>query len=115
MNEHAYKNRKFRFFFLLQNSKVQIYQRMWAYMTSATPSVFEKTIEDGIQRVRTSNGKYAFLVESTTNDYHNQRKPCDTMMVGQNLNSNGFGIATPIGSEMKWVPVRNKVNGAGKG
>lgn len=84
-----------------QNSKVQIYQRMWAYMTSATPSVFEKTIEDGINRVRTSNGKYAFLVESTTNDYHNQRKPCDTMMVGQNLNSNGFGIATPIGSEMK--------------
>ncbi|KAL8574342.1 hypothetical protein ACOMHN_059138 [Nucella lapillus] len=83
------------------NSQVQIYQRMWAYMTSATPSVFVKTIEEGIQRVRKSNGKYAFLLESTTNDYHNQRKPCDTMMVGQNLNSNGFGIATPIGSEMK--------------
>ena len=86
---------------LPQNSKVQIYQRMWAYMTSATPSVFVKTIEEGIQRVRNSNGKYAFLLESTTNDYHNQRKPCDTMMVGQNLNSNGFGIATPIGSEIK--------------
>ncbi|XP_076446346.1 glutamate receptor-like [Babylonia areolata] len=83
------------------NSKVQIYQRMWAYMTSATPSVFVKRIEEGIQRVRTSNGKYAFLLESTTNDYYNQRKPCDTMMVGQNLNSNGFGIATPIGSDMK--------------
>nr|KAG5705414.1 hypothetical protein BaRGS_004541 [Batillaria attramentaria] len=84
-----------------EHSKVQIYQRMWAYMTSATPSVFVKRVEEGIKKVRESNGKYAFLVESTTNDYHNQRKPCDTMMVGQNLNSNGFGIATPIGSDIK--------------
>ncbi|PVD34155.1 hypothetical protein C0Q70_05418 [Pomacea canaliculata] len=84
-----------------QNSKVQLYQRMWAYMTSATPSVFVQSVEEGIERVRKSNGKYAFLLESTTNDYNNQRKPCDTMMVGQNLNSNGFGIATPIGSDMK--------------
>jgi len=40
-------------------------------------------------------GKYAFLMESTTNDYKNQQLPCDTMKVGGNLDSKGYGIATP--------------------
>ncbi|XP_041357984.1 glutamate receptor-like [Gigantopelta aegis] len=84
-----------------QNSKVAVYHRMWSYMTSAQPSVFVNSLEAGIQRVRNSNGKYAFLIESVTNDYYNARYPCDTMKVGNNLNSNGFGIATPIGSELK--------------
>ena len=92
---------KIKRLFEFQKSKGQIYQRMWAYMTSATPSVFVPSVEEGIKRVRKSDGKYAFLLESTTNEYHNRRKPCDTMMVGQNLNSNGFGIATPIGSEIQ--------------
>ncbi|XP_046373507.1 glutamate receptor-like isoform X1 [Haliotis cracherodii] len=84
-----------------KNSKVAIYHRMWSYMTSAQPSVFVNSIKDGIEKVRNEKGKYAFLIESTTNDFYNQRKPCDTMKVGQNLNSNGFGIATPVGSELK--------------
>ena len=73
---------------------------MWAYMTSKTPSVFTDKIQDGITRVRDSNGKYAFLVESSTNDYINNRLPCDTMKVGSNLDSKGFGIATPAGSDL---------------
>ncbi|XP_050415805.1 glutamate receptor isoform X1 [Patella vulgata] len=84
-----------------KHSKVDMYHRMWSYMTSATPSVFVDKIEDGIRKVRDANGKYAFLIESTTNEYYNQREPCDTMKVGNNLNSNGFGIATPIGSDLK--------------
>ena len=32
-------------------------------------------------QVRISKGKYAFLVESTMNDYANQRLPCNTMKV----------------------------------
>ena len=33
------------------------------------------------QRVRESKGKYAFLIESTTNEYTNERLPCTTMKV----------------------------------
>ncbi|ESO90630.1 hypothetical protein LOTGIDRAFT_122838, partial [Lottia gigantea] len=84
-----------------KQSKVDRYHRMWSYMTSATPSVFVDTIEEGIRKVREANGKYAFLIESTTNEYVNKREPCDTMKVGNNLNSNGFGIATPVGSDLK--------------
>jgi len=58
-----------------------------------------------MRKVRGSKGKYAFLLESTMNEYYNQRKPCNTMMVGDNLDSKGYGIATPIGS-----PLRSDVN-----
>ncbi len=44
---------------------------------------------------------YAFLLESSLNEYQNERKPCNTMKVGSNLDSKGYGIATPIGSDLK--------------
>ncbi len=67
---------------------------------------------------RKSRGKYAFLLEvclrinwieyniclfkkSTKNEYANERSPCDTMKIGSNLDSKGYGIATPVGSELR--------------
>ncbi|KAK3527689.1 hypothetical protein QTP86_033711 [Hemibagrus guttatus] len=74
---------------------------MWSYMKSAEPSVFVKTTPDGVARVRKSKGKFAFLLESTMNEYIEQRKPCDTMKVGGNLDSKGYGVATPKGSALR--------------
>ncbi|KAL3878269.1 hypothetical protein ACJMK2_030634 [Sinanodonta woodiana] len=75
-------------------SNVPTYKAMANYMLTAHPSVFVSTIEEGISRVQNSKGKYAFLLESVYNEYANSRKPCDTMRVGPNLNSNSYGIAT---------------------
>ncbi|XP_076056317.1 glutamate receptor 1-like [Oratosquilla oratoria] len=83
-----------------ERSKISIYSRMWEFMTSRK-NVFVETYEAGIERVRTSKGKYAFLLESVKNDYINEQLPCDTMKIGQNLNSNGYGVATPMGSPLK--------------
>lgn len=83
-----------------KDSNNEIYQRMWAFMSS-NPSVFVKSIREGVERVRNSKGKYAFLLESSSNIYLNNRKPCDTMMVGGTLDSKGFGIATPKGSAIR--------------
>ncbi|KAM5172926.1 glutamate receptor 1 isoform 3-T3 [Mantella aurantiaca] len=88
-----------------KRSKIAVFEKMWTYMRSAEPSVFVKTTEEGMNRVRKSKGKYAYLLESTMNEYIEQRKPCDTMKVGGNLDSKGYGIATPKGS-----PLRNPVN-----
>ncbi|KAK5969723.1 Ligand-gated ion channel, partial [Trichostrongylus colubriformis] len=82
-------------------SSVQIYQRMWRYMESQVPSVFVSSYAEGIERVRSHKGRYAFLLEATANEYENTRKPCDTMKVGANLNSIGYGVATPFGSDWK--------------
>jgi len=68
---------------------------------SRDPSLSVKTTDEGVQKVRQSKGKYAFLLESTMNDYYNQKKPCNTMNVGDNLDSKGYGIATPIGSDLR--------------
>lgn len=40
----------------------------------------------------TQTGKYAFLMESTQNEYVNTRQPCDTMKVDRNLDAKGFGL-----------------------
>ena len=42
-----------------------------------------------------------FLIESSTNEYINERLPCDTMKVGKNLDAKGYGIATAKGSGLQ--------------
>lgn len=90
--------------FLLQKSQITLYSKMWEYMNSRK-HVFVRSYDEGIRRVRTSKGKYAFLIESPKNDYTNEREPCDTMKVGRNLDAKGFGVATPLGS-----PLRDPIN-----
>jgi len=87
----------------VKTSTIQTYERMWAFMSTTEPSVFVTSNEEGDKRVRAENGKYAFLAESTTIDYMNQRPPCDTMKVGGNLDSKGYGVATPLGSDLRYV------------
>ncbi|CAB1431138.1 unnamed protein product [Pleuronectes platessa] len=86
-------------------SKIAVFEKMWSYMRSTDPSVFVRNTDEGVVRVRKSKGKYAYLLESSMNEYIEQRKPCDTMKVGGNLDSKGYGVATPKGSAL-----RNPVN-----
>uniref|UniRef100_A0A4W6DB67 Glutamate receptor n=1 Tax=Lates calcarifer TaxID=8187 RepID=A0A4W6DB67_LATCA len=87
-----------------RRSKIAVFEKMWSYMRSADPSVFVKNTNEGVSRVRKSKGKYAYLLESSMNEYIEQRKPCDTMKVGGNLDSKGYGVATPKGSPLR-IPV----------
>ncbi|XP_051053148.1 glutamate receptor ionotropic, kainate 4 isoform X3 [Phodopus roborovskii] len=77
------------------NSRYQTYQRMWNYMYSKQPSVFVKSTEEGIARVLNSN--YAFLLESTMNEYYRQRN-CNLTQIGGLLDTKGYGIGMPVGS-----------------
>ncbi|VDI60713.1 Hypothetical predicted protein [Mytilus galloprovincialis] len=85
-------------------SLVPIYQTMWAFMMS-NPQNMCNTTSEGIERVRSSKGKYAFLVESNIIEYENSVEPCDTFKVDRNLNTKGFGVATP-----KHSPLRDVLN-----
>ncbi|EPB68136.1 Ligand-gated ion channel [Ancylostoma ceylanicum] len=93
-----------------EDSTVPLYKRMWDFMQDehnkflrdqVSESVFVDTYAEGIDRVRKSKGRYAFLLEETTNNYEGGRKPCNTMKVGQNLNTLGYGIATKIGNPLR--------------
>ena len=57
---------------------------MWEFMSSR-PHVLATSTREGIMRVRESKGKYAFLIESSTNEYTNERAPCDTIKVQLNI------------------------------
>jgi hypothetical protein len=76
---------------------------MWIAMSTSYTNVFEPSIEEGVARVRNSKGKYAFLLESTMNDYHNQKKPCNTMKVGENLDAKGYGVATRLELPLRYL------------
>ncbi|KAG9348263.1 hypothetical protein JZ751_001998 [Albula glossodonta] len=80
--------------YLLQNSRYQTYQRMWNFMHSKQPSVFVKSTEEGIARVLNSN--YAYLLESTMNEYYRQRN-CNLTQIGGLLDTKGYGIGMPVG------------------
>ncbi|KAI8761788.1 glutamate receptor subunit protein GluR4, partial [Biomphalaria glabrata] len=87
-------------YMFFNQTTVSLYQRMWSFMTSQ-PDVFVKDNDEGIKRVRESNGQYVYLIESTLNEYYSSRLPCDTMKAGNNLDSKGYGIATPMGSDIR--------------
>ncbi|CAD7094020.1 unnamed protein product [Hermetia illucens] len=81
-----------------RDSKIRIYQKMWRFMESKRSTVFVKTYEEGINRVL--KGNYAFLMESTMLDYAVQRD-CNLTQIGGLLDSKGYGIATPKGSQWR--------------
>ncbi|VDN13660.1 unnamed protein product [Dibothriocephalus latus] len=84
-----------------EKSNMKIFQKMWKFMES-NPDVLVDSVSDGVNRVRQSNRDYAFLLESTMNEYFNQRQPCNTVKVGPNLESGkGYGVATPPGSDLR--------------
>lgn len=53
------------------------------------PKVMTNSTRDGIERVR--KGGYAYLLESTTNDYARQRD-CNLMQIGDLLDAKGYGF-----------------------
>ncbi|KAI5721657.1 hypothetical protein M8J77_023545 [Diaphorina citri] len=69
----------------------EVYQRMWAYMSTHYAEVMPDSNEAGVNRVN-DNDDYAFLMESTSIEYEIERK-CNLTQVGGLLDSKGYGIA----------------------
>ncbi|XP_016918905.1 glutamate receptor ionotropic, kainate 2-like isoform X2 [Apis cerana] len=88
-----------------RDSNYSTYQRMWAAMQEARPSVFTKSNDEGVDRVLKKRD-YAFLMESTTIEYRMERN-CDLDKVGGLIDNKGYGIALPRNS-----PYRTPISGA---
>ncbi|VDO07073.1 unnamed protein product [Rodentolepis nana] len=87
------------FFF---NTKLEPFAQLGSWMRRHQHAL-ASSVDDGVERVRNSKGKYAFVLESVMNEYHNNREPCDTMMVGGAFGNYGYGIALPRHSPMREV------------
>ncbi|XP_065349447.1 glutamate receptor ionotropic, kainate 2-like [Cloeon dipterum] len=88
-----------------RDSNYSTYQRMWQFMKD-NPDVFTSTNQEGIQRVKSSNGKYAFFMESSSIEYVVERE-CELAQVGGLLDAKGYGIAMRKNS-----PYRNAISAA---
>ncbi|XP_063995701.1 glutamate receptor ionotropic, kainate 2-like [Diachasmimorpha longicaudata] len=80
-----------------QGANSSVYQKMWAAMVDAKPSVFTKTNAEGVERVAKGKQTYAFLMESSGIEYAIERN-CELTKVGDLLDSKGYGIALPPNS-----------------
>ncbi|KAH9278708.1 Glutamate receptor 3 [Echinococcus granulosus] len=87
------------FFF---NTKLEPFAQLGAWM-KRNAHALANNLEEGVDRVRSSKGKYAFVLESVMNEYVNNREPCDTMMAGSAFGNYGYGIALPRRSPMREV------------
>ncbi|XP_068908898.1 glutamate receptor ionotropic, kainate 2-like [Tenebrio molitor] len=77
-----------------KDTNITTYHKMWVQMETAEPSVFEKSNDEGVKRVISSKGKYAFLMESSSIEYEVE-KHCELVQVGNRLDTKGYGIAMP--------------------
>jgi len=62
-------------------------------MEANADRVIVDTDQEGVAKVRNSKHDYAYLLESPRNKFESQKKPCNTMKVGENLDTKGYGIA----------------------
>ncbi|RNA18160.1 Glutamate receptor kainate 2 [Brachionus plicatilis] len=85
------------FFFInfLLESKIVTYERMWKFMSEKNTLVTSTQI--GIEKVK--KGNFAFLLESTSNEYARERN-CDLIQVGDLLDSKSYGLG--LRKDLEW-------------
>ncbi len=64
---------------------------MWQFM-SQNPDTFVKSSSEGVSRVK--KGGFAYLLESTTNEFVRERD-CELIQIGGLLDNKGYGLGTP--------------------
>nr|CAD7599304.1 unnamed protein product [Timema genevievae] len=85
-----------------------LYQRMWVQMAQSKPSVFVKSNDEGVARVRKERGRFAYFMESSSIGYQ-MHKYCDLMQVGMELDSKSYGIALPLSKRSRAHPVVSSI------
>ncbi|XP_058982073.1 glutamate receptor ionotropic, kainate 2 [Musca domestica] len=76
------------------------YQKAWNQMKSFEPSAFTKSNKEGVERVRKGEGKYAFLMETTSLSYNTERD-CHLQQIGDQIGEKHYGLAVPLGADYR--------------
>jgi len=90
-----------------KHSQQDIYKKMYAAMDKNS---FPTTSANGVKLVREGNGKFAFIIESSTADYWMNRSPCDliSFRLGSALPYHNYSFAVKKGS----TDLKNRLNNA---
>ncbi|XP_037270709.2 glutamate receptor 3 [Rhipicephalus microplus] len=85
-----------------QSTRDTFYSRMWDSMTSFN-NTMTATNEEGVKRVRESEGNYAFIVDTVKINYATQKAPCDLMQIGETFQPSGYGVVVSHKSPLKKI------------
>ena len=80
-----------------RNSRLEHFQRMWTVMSTMEPSTMVNSSDQGLQKVKESDGDYAFMWDSPVVQYASS-EDCDYHQVGHWFDSKGYGIGVPLGA-----------------
>ncbi|XP_013389125.2 glutamate receptor 1-like [Lingula anatina] len=90
-----------------RTSRIQQYVDIYSRMLKTQNESFVKSIDEGVEKVRNSDGSFVMVMESTTANYIANSKPCDLRALQEPITSMGYGFVTKKG-----VPVLNEINRA---
>ncbi|GIY25019.1 glutamate receptor 4, partial [Caerostris darwini] len=85
-----------------QNSNVGLYRDFGRYLKE-NPDAMSDTSNQAFQRVRSSKGSYAFVMESSKSEYYTNRPPCDTLATPGYFTTRVFAPALQKNSTLKEV------------
>ena len=86
-----------------KDSKIATYSKMWTNMEQDNKNFVDSNAA-GVARVQKEDGRYAFLMESTSVEYIVERH-CELTQIGSLLDSKGYGIALPPSIHTKKSPL----------
>ncbi|XP_065310439.2 glutamate receptor 1-like [Dermacentor albipictus] len=89
-----------RNYFENPNLNSSVHKRMWETMNNR-PHVFTASDGDGVERVRSSKGRYAFFMDANKADYISSQRPCDTATLGEPFGRRNFAVALPKDSALR--------------
>ncbi|XP_037960958.1 glutamate receptor ionotropic, kainate 2 [Teleopsis dalmanni] len=76
------------------------YRLAFNIMNGDDPSAYTKSNEEGVERVKKMEGKYMFLMETTSLEY-NIAQNSSLRMVGEKFGEKHYAIAVPYGAEYR--------------
>ncbi|XP_065356425.1 glutamate receptor ionotropic, kainate 2 [Calliphora vicina] len=85
---------------LFSESNETAYRVAWNKMIGFKPEAFTASNKEGMDRVKRSKGRYAFLVETPILQYYEQRN-CELMHIGQPFGEKHYGIAVPLNAPFR--------------
>ncbi len=88
-------------YYFFKKSSVPEYQRLWQHMNTRIPTPWVPNITEGVKRVRSSNGLYAFIGEAAEMNYIASKRECDLLVAGTFIARTTYALAVQKGSPLK--------------
>uniref|UniRef100_A0A0K8WAY1 Glutamate receptor, ionotropic kainate 2 n=1 Tax=Bactrocera latifrons TaxID=174628 RepID=A0A0K8WAY1_BACLA len=86
--------------FLFSDSNESDYRVAWNKMVAMKPDAFTASNKEGVERVKRSGGRYAYLLETTALQYYLNRN-CELKQIGEPFNEKHYAIAVPLNAPFR--------------